>query len=252
MLMWNILFLKVQTYLYSSVSLHDQNPQMTLNTKRSKVPNIQTRFVYGQVFSSCRSFWDKWTKKPSALKYKICSILLCCHNLVHWHTNCMPNISVWNLAIGKRSRSCTYNFFPSHGGRNSAYFRSTGSGFQDTGRFSKLRYLNLTIGQSSTFTAFLPSGVRKLSLLFAVRAAVCKRQSDFKTDIFRHETWSLAKVSDVAHIPSNYPRIQNFTPFCSAIGHFQDIGFSFHFPIRHNVKFHSFFNLNLNFQKFYQ
>ncbi len=30
---------KVQGYLYLSVSLHDQNPIMTLNTKRSKVPH---------------------------------------------------------------------------------------------------------------------------------------------------------------------------------------------------------------------
>ncbi len=88
--------------------------------------------------------------------------------------------------------------------------------------------------------------------------------------IFGHETWPLAKVPEVAHIPSfyskgveielifalraagqklyhklyisflNYPQVPNFTPFCSTAGHFQDIG-NFAFFHGHNVKFQSFF-----------
>ncbi len=53
-----------------------------------------------------------------------------------------------------------------------------GSGFQDTGSFSKLAYLgikNLAIGQSSsscTYALFLPQGVEIEQLIFALRAAV--------------------------------------------------------------------------------
>ncbi len=49
--------------------------------------------------------------------------------------NC--HIWAWNLAIGQSSRSCTYSLFLPQGVENLACFNSTGSGFQDTGRFSK-------------------------------------------------------------------------------------------------------------------
>ncbi len=63
--------------------------------------------------------------------------------------NC--HIWAWNLAISKTSSSSTIHPFSTPGGRNWAYFRSTGSGFWDTEQFSKLPYLgwNLANGQSS-------------------------------------------------------------------------------------------------------
>ncbi len=63
--------------------------------------------------------------------------------------NC--HIWAWNLAIGQSSRSCTYRLFLPQGGRNWTYFRSTDSGFRDTGQFSNCHIWawNLAIGQSS-------------------------------------------------------------------------------------------------------
>ncbi len=62
------LVFKVQVYLYSSVSLQDQNPIMTLNTKRAKglytcvqlspTSKFLSAFLYGHLFSSYRPFRD--------------------------------------------------------------------------------------------------------------------------------------------------------------------------------------------------
>ena len=60
------------------------------------------------------------------------------------------------------------------GGRNRVYFRSTGSGFRDMGRLSKLPYLGMKLGQSSrscTYTVFQTHG-SEIELIFALRAAV--------------------------------------------------------------------------------
>ncbi len=42
-----------------------------------------------------------------------------------------------------------------------------------------------------------------MELIFALRAVVSKI---FKIAVFGHETWSLAQVLEVAHIPSFYPK----------------------------------------------
>ncbi len=116
----------------------------------------------------------------------------------------------WNLASGQSSRSCTYTLFLPHGGWNWAYFRSTGSGFRDTGRFSKLPYLSMKLGKwpkrrSCTYTLFLPQGV-EIKLIFALRAAV----SEIRTILQNCHIWAwnlaVAKVPEVAHISSFYPR----------------------------------------------
>ncbi len=52
----------------------------------------------------------------------------------------------WLLVIGKSSRCCTYTLFLSQGRRKWTYFCSRGSGFWDTGRFSKLPYLGIELG----------------------------------------------------------------------------------------------------------
>ena len=44
----SILYFEVQVYLSSSVSLHDQSPKMTLNTKSSNVPHIHV-YSYPQL-----------------------------------------------------------------------------------------------------------------------------------------------------------------------------------------------------------
>ena len=67
--------------------------------------------------------------------------------------NCHTSIGMNYLAIGQfSSRSCTYSH-STPGCQNWTYFHSMGSSFQDMGRFSKLPYLgmklgNLAIGQS--------------------------------------------------------------------------------------------------------
>ncbi len=72
---------------------------------------------------------------------------------------------------------------------------------------------NLAIGQSSRIAhilaSFYPKG-SKLSPFFCSTGASI--QADFKFEIqadfqnLRHETWPLAKVPEVAHIPSFYPK----------------------------------------------
>ncbi len=108
--------------------------------------------------------------------------------------NC--HIWPWNMGISQSYRSCTYSLFlpreMGDGGRNWAYFCSTGSGFRDTGWFSKLPYLGQS-ARSSTYTLFLPH---------------------------------------IYFLTYMYPWVPNFTPFSSAAAHFQDIGsFAFsHWP----------------------
>ena len=103
------------------------------------------------------------------------------------------------------------SFYPR--GRNWAYFHSTGSGFRDTGRFSKLPYLGmkLAIGQSSrscTYRVYFlstPMGA-KFSLFSLYGQQFLRYWPIFKIAIFGHETWPLAKVPEVAHIIPFHPR----------------------------------------------
>ena len=141
----------------------------------------------------------------------------------------------WNLAIGQSARSFKYTPYTTPGGRNWACFHSTGSGFWDTGQFSKLPYLGMKLvtvkrSRSCTYTLFQPQRV-EFELLFALRAAVSvfsKYGQIFKVVIFGHEIWTLAKVPEVAHTLYKVPWVPNFTPFCFTYDHFQDIGnFSF-------------------------
>ncbi len=80
-------------------------------------------------------------------------------------------------------------------GRNWAYFRSTGSGFWDTGRFSKLPYLGMKLGHRPKFQKLhifplsIPSG-GKIELIFALRTSVSKIWADFQ--IWKLWAWKLA------------------------------------------------------------
>ncbi len=70
---------------------------------------------------------------------------------------------------------------------------------------------------------------------------------DFQIAMFWHETWLLAKVPEVAHIPPKLPTESQIS-FCFglrlAISKTLAI---LHFPTGHNVKFQSFLN-SLNFK----
>ena len=63
------------------------------------------------------------------------------------------NGHIWarSFSIGKSANSCTCALFLPQRGRNWAYFRSTGSGFWDIGRFSKLPYLGMKLGHWQKF-----------------------------------------------------------------------------------------------------
>ena len=94
-----------------------------------------------------------------------------------------------------------------------AYFRSTGSGFHDMGRFSKLPYLGMKLGHWPKFQKLhiyyfvlsLPQGV-ELSLILLYGQRFPRYGMIFNIAIFGHETWPLYKVQEVAHILSFYTR----------------------------------------------
>ncbi len=81
------------------------------------------------------------------------------------------------------------SFYPGY--QNWGYFRSTGSGFRDTGRFSKIAVFkhetwNLkNVPDVAYGPSFCARGL-KLSLFLALRAA-------FQNCLFEHETWNLKK-----------------------------------------------------------
>ncbi len=113
----------------------------------------------------------------------------------------------WNL---KKVPEIAYGPSLPSWGWNSAYFRSMGSGFRDTVRFSKLPYLGMESGmwksaRSCLWAVFLPQEV-EIEVIFSLRVAVSEIWADFKTAIFGHETWNLKKVPEVVYVPSFYPR----------------------------------------------
>ena len=86
---------------------------------------------------------------------------------------------------------------------------------------------NLAICQSSrictyTSTSFLPQG-SKLSLFSLYEQRFLRYVPIFKIAIFGHDTWSLAKIPEVAHIASFYPR-GNWAYFRSTGSGLRDTG----------------------------
>ncbi len=156
------LVFKVQVYLYSSVSLHDQNPIMIMKTKRSmypiymftatpdfqislrfslRTPVLQLQAILRQVHQLSL---NTLKTQDTTIKLRFIEIRADFRNYHIW---------VWNLSIDKSSRSCTY--IPR--GRNEAYFSLYAQ------RFPRKRHI-------------------------------------FKIVIFGHKTWPLANVPEVAHI----------------------------------------------------
>ncbi len=65
------------------------------------------------------------------------------------------------------------------------------------------------LGQNArccTYTLFLPQGGSKLSLFLLYGEWFPRYELIFKIAIFGHETWPLAKVPEVAHLPTVYPQ----------------------------------------------
>ncbi len=100
--------------------------------------------------------------------------------------------------------------------RNWAHSRSTGSRFRDTGRFSYLHIYSLSTPRGWNWAHFLLYGQE-----FA------RYGPSFKIAIFGHETWQVAKVPEVAHVGSFYPRgegVEIEVIFNSTGSGFQDTG----------------------------
>ena len=103
------------------------------------------------------------------------------------------------------------SFYPK--GRNRAYVQYMGRSFRDTGRFSELPYLGMKLGnwqkiQKLYIDAFSTRGGWNWAYFCSTGSGVRDTVQFSKIAIFGHETWQLAKVPEVAHIPvlSFYPR----------------------------------------------
>ena len=132
-------------------------------------------------------------------------------------------------------------YYPRALGSKLSYFYSTGNCFRDTGRVSELLTgfqnwhiwaWNLAMGQSArycTYTLFLPKG-SKLRLFSLYGQRFSRYGMIFKIAIFGHETWQLARVPEVAHILSLYPRGQNWAYFRSTGSGFRDMGWFSRLP----------------------
>ncbi len=129
LLKWSILLFKVQVYLYSPVSLHDQNSQI-------KVTSIKLGFIDRRVdFQNCYS-WAFLVYGQQFPRYRpIFKIAISGHET--WQVTKVPEDP--------------HSYLSNPGGQNWVYFRSTGSGFWDMGQFSNWHIWawNLASGQSS-------------------------------------------------------------------------------------------------------
>ncbi len=98
-------------------------------------------------------------------------------------------------------------------GRNWAYFRSTGNGFQDMGRFSKLAYLGMKFAHVPNFQKLhmyslsTPDGQNWPYFVCSKSHGKGETVGFQNCQIWGHETWPLAKFPEFAHIIlSFYPR----------------------------------------------
>ncbi len=123
------------------------------------------------------------------------------------------NCHIWawiNLAIGQSYRSCTYTLFLLHMVEIELIFALCAAVSEIQAEFQNCQIWasNLVVGQSSiscTYTFFLPLGSQwRLFSLYGQRFLRYRRS--FKIAIFGHETWSLAKVPEVAHMLSFSPK----------------------------------------------
>ncbi len=90
--------------------------------------------------------------------------------------------------------------------------------FRDTCRLAQLPYLSMKLGHWPKCQKFhiyplsTPKG-SKLSLFLLYGQRFPRYRPIFKIAIFGLETWQVAKVPEVAHIPSFYPRGSKFSLF---------------------------------------
>ena len=158
--------------------------------------------------NKCTKLPPKWSWKDQRYQYMYKTLV----GIQHDFRNC--HIWAWILAIFAKATEAAH--VPSiQWGQNYAYFRSTGSSFRGTGIFTKLPYLGTKFDHWQKFqkldiNSFYTRGP-KLGWFSLYRQAFPRYGPIFKIAIFGHETWPLAKVPEVAHILSFYPRGWNWT-----------------------------------------
>ncbi len=132
----------------------------------------------------------------------------------------------WLLAI--KVPEVAHAIFSTPGGRNWAYFCSTHSAFQDMGPLSKLPYLGMKLGHWPKFQRLhiysLYLRGSKLSLFLLYGQWFPRYGHTFKICIFGHETWQVARVTEVAQYPLSTPWGQNWAYFRSMGSGFWDMG----------------------------
>ncbi len=112
-----------------------------------------------------------------------------------------------------------------------------GSSFRDTGRLSKLPYLGMKLGRWPKFQKFhiyslsTPGWGSKLSLLSLYGQRFPRYRQIFKIAIYGHEAWPLAKVPEVVHILSFYPRGSKLSLYSLYGQRFPRYGTIFKIPI---------------------
>ncbi len=121
----------------------------------------------------------------------------------HWPK--FQKLHMYSIQWGQNHAS----FLPK-GVTNWAYFRSTGSSLQCTGMCPKPPYFGIKLGHLQQFqkldiNSFYPRG-SKLSCFSLYRQPFLRYGPIFKIAMFGNETWQVAKVPEVAHIPSFYPK----------------------------------------------
>ncbi len=118
-----------------------------------------------------------------------------------------PWRSAWRNQLGKWPKFQKLHIYPlsTPGGRNWGYFCSKGSGFQDTGPFSKLPHLGMKLGKWPKFHklhiySLSTPGGRNGAYFCSVGQQFPRCRPIFQIVIFGHETWQVANLPGVAHI----------------------------------------------------
>ncbi len=138
-----------------------------------------------------------------------------------WKTMDKSTVVLLSVKI-EHTKSCLYLIHSLS--RNWAYFRSTGSGFRDTGWFSRLPYLGVKFAHWPKFQKLhIYSFITPLSLFSLYGKRFPRPRPIFKITIFGMKLGHWPKFQKLHIYSQTHPWVPNFTPFGSAAGHFQDI-----------------------------
>ena len=147
---------------------------------------------HSSISCTCTLFLPQWVKIGLifALRAAVSKIWTDFQNCHIWS---------WNLAISQSARSCMYILsLSTPWGRNRADFHSTGSGFWDTGLFSKLAYLGMNLGHwpkcQKLHIYFLSTPGGQNSAYFRSTGSGFQDTDPFSSCLFGHDTLPSAIV----------------------------------------------------------